>query len=236
VLAAQHRCIVPDLPGAGLTRWSTSHDLSPVGQARLVQTLLQTLDIGRYSVLGSDSGGIIARYLTSWDTTEVDKLILLNTEIPMHRAPYQRLYKELARWLPGYGAIARIQLKCDVYLRSRQGFGGTLYNHQHLLGSFKRRFITPLTQSAQRMDDARLAFVAVLDWKQLDALNDLHKKINAHTLIIWGKQDDTFPEPYGIKMSQNFVNLAKFISIDQAKLFVHEDQPEQVIQHLKAFL
>ncbi|MET1077589.1 MAG: alpha/beta hydrolase [Pseudomonas sp.] len=235
-LAARFRCIVPDLPGAGVSRWSTRHDLSPVGQAQLLLGLLATLGIEAYSVLGNDSGGITARYLAYWGATQVDKLILLNTEIPGHRAPNQQLYKQLARWLPGYNAIARIQLKNAAYLCSKLSFGGTLYDHQHLLGSFNRRFIAPLTRSAQAMDEARRSFIAVLDWPQLDALSQIHGAIKAQTLLIWGRQDDTFPEVHALEMSQGFGNLAGFISIDKARLYVHEDQPEQVIRHLTAFL
>ncbi|HLD64889.1 MAG TPA: alpha/beta hydrolase [Pseudomonas sp.] len=235
-LAARFRCIVPDLPGAGVSRWSTRHDLSPVGQARLLQGLLATLGIEAYSLLGNDSGGIIARYLAHWGATQVDKLILLNTEIPGHRAPNQRLYKQLARWLPGYNAIARIQLKNADYLCSKLSFGGTLYDHQHLLGSFNQRFIAPLTRSALAMDEARRSFIAVLDWSQLDALNAIHGTISAQTLLIWGRQDDTFPEARAIEMSRGFGNFAGFISVDKARLYVHEDQSEQVTQHLRAFL
>ena len=36
-LAPHYRCIVPDLPGAGQTRWSGQHDLSPAGQAQLLE-------------------------------------------------------------------------------------------------------------------------------------------------------------------------------------------------------
>ncbi|MES2821236.1 MAG: alpha/beta hydrolase [Pseudomonadota bacterium] len=235
-LASRYRCIVPDLPGAGVSRWSTRHDLSPVGQAHLLQGLLATLGIGAYSVLGNDSGGIAARYLAHWDATQVDKLILLNTEIPGHRAPNQRLYKLLARWLPGYNAIARFQLKSAAYLCSKLSFGGTLYDHQHLLGSFNQRFIAPLTRSALAMDEARRSFIAVLDWPQLDALSQIHCAIKAHTLLIWGRQDDTFPEAYALEMSRGFGNLSGFISVDKARLYVHEDQPEQVIRHLRVFL
>lgn len=235
-LSARYRCVVPDLPGAGETRWSTGHNLSPAGQARLIKGLLHNLNIDEYSLLGNDSGGIIARYLASLDKPAVKKLVLLNTEIPGHRAPYQRAYKVLAQWLPGYNAIAAIQLKFPAYLRSKRGFGGTLYNQTHLLGSFNHRFIAPLTRSRLRMNEARLSFIAVLDWDQLDQLREVHPHICADTLMIWGRQDDTFPEALGFEMSRDFKNLRGFVSIDNAKLYVHEDQPEQVIRHLDQFM
>ncbi len=235
-LSATYRCIVPDLPGAGRTPWSTAHDLSPVGQSRLMQSFLATLGVTDYSLLGSDSGGMIARYLAAQDEPRVKKLVLLNTEIPGHRAPYQRLYKLLARWLPGYCSIAAFQLKFPTYLRSKQGFGGTLYDHRHLLGAFNARFIAPLTRSGQRMDNARRSLIALLNWKQLDALRFVHPQITADTLFIWGRQDNTFPESLGIEMSRDFKKRVRFISIDGAKLYVHEDQPDQVIHYVKCFM
>jgi pimeloyl-ACP methyl ester carboxylesterase len=161
---------------------------------------------------------------------------LFNTEIPGHRAPYQQLYKFLAKWLPGYCAIAGFQLTFPAYLCSRQGFGGTLFDHRHLLAGFNERFIAPLTQSPHRMDAARRSFIALLNWNQLDALHRTHQEINAETLFIWGRQDNTFPERLGMEMSRSFRKLANFISIDQAKLYVHEDQPERVIESLASFM
>ena len=236
VLSKRFRCIIPDLPGAGMTRWSARHDLSPVGQALLMQALLGKLNITEYSLLGSDSGGIIARYLAIFGKSDVQKLVLFNTEIPHHRAPYQRLYKFLASWLPGYNAMARMQLGFDAYLSSKQGFGGTLYNRQHLLGSFNHRFIMPLVQSRRRMEEATCCFVAVLNWRQLDQLHELHQEIHAPTLFIWGRQDNTFPESRAVEMSKSFKNVVDFASIDKAKLYVHEDQPKEVGRRLAAFL
>ncbi|NYD66325.1 alpha/beta fold hydrolase [Agromyces atrinae] len=234
-LAPRYRCIIPDLPGAGQTRWVRGRDLGPRAQAALVERLVAERGaLDDLTIVGSDSGGMVARWLAARCAPRA--LVLFNTEIPGWRAPFQRRARTLARWLPGYTSIAMRQLTSDRYLTSPAGFGGTLADHDLLVGSFRDRFIDPLTRSHRRMDDARRSFIAVLDWAELDALSDIHRRITAPTWFIWGRDDPTFPVTRARAMHAKFPDPRGFELIDRARLYVHEDQPAVVRRTLTGIL
>ena len=236
-LADHYRFVIPDLPGAGATPWSRNHDLSPAGHARVIEQFVAQLGIvDRLTVLGSDSGGMVARWFTSTTGPLVNGLVLLNTEIPGHRAPFQRRSRILARWLPGYTSVAMRQLRQPAFLASPAGFGGTLSDHDLLLGSFRERFLEPLTASHAKMDAARRSFISLLNWKQLDQLAAVHARIMTPTWFIWGSDDLTFPLAPAKHMYQQFPNTREFITVENARLYVHEDRPDEVTQILRQVL
>lgn len=235
-LADHYRFVIPDLPGGGDTPWSRNHDLSPAGQARIIEQFVAQLGIERLTVLGSDSGGMVARWFTSTAEPLVSGLVLLNTEVPGHRAPFQRRSRLMARWLPGYTSLAMRQLRQPTFLASPAGFGGTLFDQDLLMGSFRERFLEPLTASHARMDAARRSFVSLLDWGQVDQLAAIHTRITTPTWFIWGSDDLTFPLAQAKHMFQQFPNARGFITIENARLYVHEDRPDEVIRSLREVL
>ena len=81
------------------------------------------LGLSRYSVLAQDTGGTFARYLALEDGTRIDRLILINTEMPRHRPPWIPLYQFLMQ-LPGTLTVFGLLLQSKAYLRSPMGFGG----------------------------------------------------------------------------------------------------------------
>lgn len=229
------RCIVPDLPGAGESPAGREVP-SPRAQARLMAGLLDALDMGPAVVVGSDSGGMTARWLASDRPDLVRALVLLNTELPGHRAPHQRSQRLLARWFPGYTEVARRRLRDERFLASPRGLGGVLWHRDLLLGEFRRRWIDPLTGDRDRMDAARRAFISALDWRELDRLADAHAGISAPTWLIWGEEDDTFPVARARRMSASFPDLRGFAVVPRARLYVQLDQPEIVRDELRAVL
>jgi pimeloyl-ACP methyl ester carboxylesterase len=236
-LADDYRFVVPDLPGAGETAWDRGQDLTPAGLARIMAAFLDRLGIDRtLTVIGNDSGGMVARWLADSAGPLVTRLVLLNTEIPGHRAPFQRRSRLLARWLPGYTSIARRQLRDPRFLISPAGFGGTLHDHELLLGTFRERYLDPLAASTERMDDARRSFISLLDWRQLDGLAAVHRRIAAPTWFLWGRDDPTFPIAPAKRMFDQFPNTRDFLTVERARLYVQEDRPDEVIRHLQVIL
>lgn len=234
-LADRARCIMPDLPGAGESPADPVVP-SPRGQARLIAQLLVSIGSPPAVVVGSDSGGMTGRWLAADRPDLVRGLVLLNTELPHRRAPHQRSQRVLARWLPGYTSVAQRLMRSPDFLVSPRGLGGTLHDHALLLGEFRRRWIDPLTSDRRRMDAARRAFVAVLDWRELDALAAAHREITAPTWLLWGEADRTFPLEHARQMSAGFPDLRGVTAVPNARLYVHLDQPEAVRRGVVAVL
>ncbi|HBZ68806.1 MAG TPA: hypothetical protein DEP35_03265 [Deltaproteobacteria bacterium] len=236
VLLLQDRftCYTPDLVGLGQSHSSAQDDYSSQGQARVFHGMLKQLGVGSYALIGNDTGGWIARELALIDETRVSHLVLTNTEIPFHRPPWIPMYQALSD-VPGFGTIIRRLLKFPMFRRSRLVFGGCFQDLSHLEGEFQRRFVEPLIVSEFRMQNA-LQFLRRMKFSRLDEFQRLHQQLRMPTLFIWGTNDPTFPVAWARRMALQFPNVSGFREVGDAKLFVHEERPEEVAELVASFL
>ncbi len=226
-------CLAPDLIGLGGSHSTAGDDHSSPGQARVFRALLDALGVGAYAVVGNDTGGWIARELALVDD-RVSHLVLTNTEIPFHRPPWIPTYQTLAR-VPGAGALLRLRLRSAAYRHSSLAFGGCFHDPRHLDGEFHARFIAPLVDSDARLAGA-LEFLRQMRFARLDEFRELHRRLAMPTLLVWGADDPTFPEPRAREMLAQLPNVAGFHSIAQAKLFLQEEHPREVARLIDGFL
>jgi pimeloyl-ACP methyl ester carboxylesterase len=227
-------CYAPDLIGLGQSHSTAGDDYSSPGQARAFQGLLSQIGVGRYALVGNDTGGWIARELALIDTQRVSHLVLTNTEIPFHRPPWIPTYQTLAQ-LPGSGALFQQLLKYSAFRTSSLAFGGCFHDPTHIEGDFRTRFVEPLIASGARMDGA-MTFLRQMKFSRLDEFKHLHAQLTMPTLFVWGADDPTFPEPRAREMAGQFPNVAGFHSIANAKLFLYEEHPEEVARRIGDFL
>lgn len=227
-------CYTPDLIGLGRSHSAADDDYSSQGQARVIRETLIQLGVESYALVGNDTGGWIARELVLIDKPRVSHLILTNTEIPFHRPPWIPIYQALAH-VPGFGAILRQSLRASALRRSSLVFGGCFHDPTHLEGEFHRRFVEPLITTDARMEGA-LEFLRRMKFSRLDEFHRLHEELTLPTLFVWGTDDPTFPEPKAREMACRFPNVAGFHEVKKAKLFLHEEHPEELARHIERFL
>ena len=233
-LSGRFTCWAPDLIGLGESRSPRDDDHGSPGQARAFQGLLAAIGVGPYTLVGNDTGGWIARELALIDKPRVSRLVLTNTEIPGHRPPWIPTYQLLAR-LPGAGTVLGQALRWSAYRRSALAFGGCFHDPDRIDGDFRARFIDPLVDSSDRIDGA-MRFLREMDFSRLDEFERLHADLTMPVLFVWGADDPTFPEPRARAMTAQFPNVAGFQSIRDAKLFLHEEHPDEVAGLIERFV
>jgi pimeloyl-ACP methyl ester carboxylesterase len=234
LLSDRFTCCAVDVPGTGASRWSAASDFSFVAQATRISRLIDTLGTDRVAVLGHDTGASIARHVALAEPSRVDRLILLNTEIPGHRPPWIRTYQRLLG-LPGSAGLFRTLLRSPTYLRTGMGFGGCFHDRSFIDGEFRRLFVEPIVADPRRAA-GYAKYLRGFDWEENDAFESRHAQIRARTLFIWGRDDPTFPEPLARLMARQFQSCAGFESIPDARLLVHEERPIEVAGAVRAFL
>jgi haloalkane dehalogenase len=227
-------CYTPDLVGLGESSSAAGDDYSSPGQARALQGMLRAVGVDSYALVGNDTGGWIARELALIDGARVSRLVLTNTEIPLHRPPWIPMYQALAH-VPGFGAVIAQLLKARAFRRSSLVFGGCFHDLTHLDGDFHRLYVEPLIASNIRTGGA-MEFLRRMKFARLDQFKDLHRQLTSPTLFIWGADDPTFPEPLAREMVSQFPNVDGFHAIASAKLFVYEERPEEVAGLIGRFL
>jgi pimeloyl-ACP methyl ester carboxylesterase len=231
-LETHFTCYRPDTPGLGETKWSESTDFSFGGQARTLRDFADALGLARYAVVAHDTGATIARLLADSDA-RIDKLVLLNTEIPGHRPPWIPLYRNLAA-LPGAGRVFPLLLRSRTYLRSPLGFGGCFSDVDHIDAAFVARVVEPLLTSRQR-SDGMMRYLRGIDWSVVDGLAATHARLAMPVQLIWGAEDPTFPIALARRMASQFAN-AQLADVPAARLLVHEEQAEAVAAIALRFL
>jgi len=234
LLADEFTCYCVDLPGTGESRWTASTDFSFPGHARLLMRMADTYGLEEFAIVAHDSGASVARHLALLDRNRCRALIIINTEIPYHRPPWIPLYQKLLG-LPGSGYALRLLLRSRWYVRSGAGFGGCFFDRDYLDGEFTELFLRPLVRDHRKaLGYAR--FLRGFDWAENDAFATRHADISARTLLVWGRDDPTFPEPLGREMAGQFRGGAAFVSIPETRLLPHEEKPEEVARAVRNFL
>ncbi|MEM9725802.1 MAG: alpha/beta hydrolase [Pseudomonadota bacterium] len=185
----------------------------------------------RATILAHDTAGTYARLLAADAPERIERLILLNTEIPGHRPPFIPLYRTLSR-LPLYHQSFRMLMRSTRFQRSPQGFGGCFCD----LSLIDREFIALFGAHWFETKDRfwrLMRYLQGVDFAVVDALDATHQRIRAPTHFIWGAEDRTFPLDLGRAMAERMPSLSSFTPIGATRFLPHEERPDAVAKAVR---
>lgn len=224
-LSDRFTCYVVDLPGAGETRWSEGTDFNFAAQAETLKGFIDQLGLSSYHLMAHNTGATIARRLSTLDTARVKRFVMIGTEIPGHRPPWIELFQKTTN--PKQTAVPRFLLNQRWFRQSSAGLGGCFQDKSLIEGDFKRLFIDPVVASDYRASGLS-RYLLGIDWRIVDGMAEEHRRITMPTLLIWGANDPVFPVERARPMVDQLPNCKGLITIPDAKLFVHEEKPDEV--------
>ena len=234
-LAKQFTCYVVDLPGFGDSNWNKETDFTFTAQSKRLVKLFKKLNISNYSIIAQDTGASISRIVAVTEQDNIEKLVLINTEIPNHRPPFIPLYQFFAK-LPFANLMFRSLIKIDAFVRSPFFIKEFYFDKSKLKDKENLdRYIIPLKTSKDKMF-GMLGYLKGIEWKVIDGFAKSHSKIKAKTLFIWGENDKTFPIEIAKKMPEQFNSNCKLVGISKASLMPHEEKPNEVLGLVIPFL
>ncbi len=232
-LSRSFTCHLIDLPGTGQT---VSDRAAPIGleeHATTVRRVVHRLGLGRLAYVAHDSGGAIARLAAAGDS-RVAGVVLGNTELPAHRPWLISLYVALMH-VPGSRALTRRLLRWRAYRRSALGFGGAFTDKRFIEGDFHELFIQPMIDSRE-VAEGQIRLLEHLDPTVIDRMAEVHARIAAPTLLVWGTDDPFFPLAGAKAMMGQFAGGAELAEIQGGKLYCHEDRAQEFLAHTAPFL
>ncbi len=227
-LADHVTCHVLDLLGAGSSRFDADSPLSIDQHIEAVRRAVDLLGLQQFSLVGHDSGGMIARHALAGDS-RLTAMGLIDTEQP-HGLSWRFKVFLANRRVPGFGS-ALGWLAGQPRLR-RNGFvlGDGFVDRSLLDGEFDEFFLRPLAADPLR----RAAAIKVLrsfDPCYVQELTRLHRHITVPVQLVWGEQDKFFPAEWAREMVDTFPE-ARLTVIRGAGLFSHEERPSEVAEAL----
>lgn len=105
----------------------------------------------------------------------------------------------------------------------------------YLDGEFHELFVAPLLRS-RIVAAGQVRPFAGLSLRDIDALTQVHPRIQAPVRLIWGAKDRFFPLRHAREMVRQFGGPTDLREIADGKLFAHEDRPEEFVAHARPFL
>jgi len=234
LLSKHLTCYVLDMPGLGASKWNDKADLGWPSQAKRLVALITHLQLNNPSIIAQNSGGAIARLVALELKSKLKNLILINTEVPHHRPPWIPLYQTMSK-LPLATIGFRMLMKSSLFRKSSMGFKGFYYNTALIDDpTYILPYINPLLQSSHKLKGA-MRFLVGCDLSIVDNMEKSHAEIAANILLLWGKNDPTFPINEGRKLEKQF-RQCTFVEIEKAGLMPHEEHPEQIAKEVLQFL
>ena len=230
-LADRHRCIVPDWPmGSHRTAMNEDADLSPPGMANIIAAFMDSLGLGRATIVGNDTGGAVSQVLTADHPERVERLVLTNCDTFEHFPPFPFNGLTMAARLPG--GVSLLQAPQRFAAVRRMSYA-PLVNRpipQELVDSW----LEPgSTDGAIKRDITKI-------------LRGIHKR---HTLaaaeklrgferpvrFAWGTEDRFFKRSHAERLAA-IVPDARIADIPGGRTFVPLDEPERVADLVAEFV
>lgn len=229
-LRGQFRCIAPDLLGFGLSDKPLDADYSVAAHARRMEQLVQALGLRDFFVVANDFGLSIAFQYVLRHPDNVRGISLFNGWMwPLNTDPhYARPARLMRSWL---GRLLYLRFNFPVNVVMPAAFGDkkklTREAHRH----YKQALPNPAARRAAYAFSGELLHATNFwaeQWQQV------HRLADKPGLIFWGMKD-AFVPTYELEKWQQALPNAQVIRFEQAGHFVQEEEPEQVVEALRAF-
>lgn len=227
--------ILLDSPGLGETQWGDSTDFTFPGQAGTFRTFLDKLGVNSCALVAHNTGATIARLIVADDLQRFRQFVILNTEIPKERPPWFPLYAKVMR-LPGSRVPFQLALRSRAFVRSSMGLGAAYDDKALLNDDFVANYVRPLIDDNHRFEGASRYLRIGLDFKLIDALPDVHRRITISVHLVWGANDPTFPIEPAKAMVADFPNCDEMTVVPNGKLLSHEEFPQLTASAIRHFL
>lgn len=232
-LVADARCVVPDLPlGAHTTPAAPGADLTPHGMARLVADLLEELDLRDVTLVGNDTGGVIAQLVATRHPERLARLVLTPCDAFDNFLP--RVFTPLtlgARVPPLLTALTQ-PLRLRAVRRLPIAFGW-LTKRPIDPREVEDDWIRPYFADAAIRRDVVRALRGVDRRITLQAAEDL-RSFGRPALIAWATEDKVFPFAHAQRLAALLPD-ARVEAIEDSYAFVPEDQPERLAEAIRRF-
>ncbi|MCB0968443.1 MAG: alpha/beta hydrolase [Ilumatobacter sp.] len=223
-LAPHVRCHVVDLVGTGSSSYDATTPVSVHGHIEAVRRVVDELGLTDVTVVGHDSGGLIARHALAGDP-RVRAFVLIDTEQPAGLTFRFKMFL-WGRHLPGYGRVLGWLVGQRRLRRLPLVLGGAFDDRDLLDGEFDEFFLQPLHTDPVALG-AAIRLLDSFDTADVTALADVHRRIDVPVHLIWGEHDPFFPVDRAREMVDTFPD-ARLTVIDGASLFAHEERPTDV--------
>jgi pimeloyl-ACP methyl ester carboxylesterase len=212
---------------------SPDADLSVEGVAKLVADFLEALDLRDVTLVGNDSGGAIAQIVAARHGSRVGRLVLTTCDAYEVFPPLLFSYLRVLPLVPGLMAsLAKGMLRFKALRNLPLAYGSLAKSG--IPDDVVKSYLEPAaTTAGVRRDTAK--FVRTVSPRlTLQVAKEL-KSFDRPALLLWTPEDRFFPVSLAERLCKDLPN-ARLERIEDAYVFVAEDQPERLAREIAGFL
>ena len=230
-----YRCIAPDYMGFGKSDKPLDKPYTLARHIENTTALLLDLDLRDATLVMQDWGGPIGMGFATEHPDRIKRLVILNTwafRVPegTRLAPLLELFRQ-----PHVGEAMVQGLNLFV-----EGFLPAGIYHQERLPEIMPAYRAPFPDWNSRIGTLRFPRdIPVGDdhpsTPTMGRIQDNLSKVNVPTVLIWGMQDPAIPPPVTQAWKSVYPH-AETHEIETASHFLQEDEPDRIIEIMRAFL
>jgi pimeloyl-ACP methyl ester carboxylesterase len=230
-LKDQHRCIVPDHIGCGLSDKPQDYSYRLENHINNLDTLVKNLELKSFDLIVHDWGGAIGFGLATRYPEKINKIVILNT------AAFT------SKNIPFRINLCRIPWFGEKFIRAFNGFAWPatfMAVTKKMDPKVKKGYLHPYNNYNNRLATARFVQDIPLNkshpsYKTLKEIEDRLHLLKGKKLIVWGKKDFCFNDSFLKKWQEIYPDAQKIILKD-AGHYVIEDCHEETLSSIKGFL
>lgn len=230
-----YRCVRPVLPlGAHRIPVAPGADLSLPGQARLVEELLERLDLHDVTLLGSDTGGAITQLVLAGGAPRVGRAVLVGCEAFDNVPPglSGRTVVLTGRLSPRLFGLAMQQMRLRPLRRLPFTFGWLTRRGD----AATRRWLTGvLTRNDIRRDAVRVLRALGADHAVLQRAVERMRAFPRPVLVVWSREDRVMPPEHGRCLAELFA-AGRLVEVDDSATLVPLDRPDVLAELIAQFV
>jgi pimeloyl-ACP methyl ester carboxylesterase len=234
-LQADHRCIAPTLPlGAHRHPMSPDADLTPGGIARLVQELLDRLDLDNVTLVGNDTGGAIVQLVACDGAPRVGRIVLVSCDAFDNFPPglTGRTLVVTGKLPPALFGLFMQQMRLRPLRRLPVAFGWLTMRGD----AATARWIRPVLEQPEiRRDTVRV--LRGIDAQRRLMLETAERLpgFDRPALVVWAGEDRVMPPAHGHRLAE-LLPQGRLVEISDSYTLIPQDQPAQLAHAIHEFV
>jgi pimeloyl-ACP methyl ester carboxylesterase len=234
-LAADRRCVAPDLMGLGYSEILAEQDLSFVAQARMLNSFLDQIGIDAVDLVGSDSGGGISQTFAANYPERIRSLTLLNCEV--HDTCPNAMTKNFFDLVKSRAIVQGFKLMLQDQSAAQAQLNGVYEDAESIATpEVVKIYFEPLVASGLRAEQVCRVADLETNRPQLIASAVQLRKLKTPAQVIWAEADTVFDmKPSLDWLRANLGGISRVITVPRAKLYFQEEHPRLVSTMLREF-
>ena len=233
-LSADHRCVAPTLPlGAHRLPVHPGADLSLPGIARLVEELLDRLDLHDVTLVGNDTGGALVQLVICDATARVAGAVLASCEAFDNLPPglTGRALALTGKLPPPMFGLFMQQMRLRAVRRMPIAFGWLTMRGD----AATARWVKPvMTQPEIRRDAVRAIRAGTANPQLLVEAAECLPGFDHPALVVWARGDRVMPREHGRRLAE-LLPQARLAEVDDSYTLIPLDQPARLAQIIREF-